>query len=181
MREKKSIKARAADELRELITLSVYWVFFLCAFALYRALITSEVLDRTVYFFRFGWSVVTGVAIAHMISIGDRLKLGEKQNYPRAIPATIEQVAIYTPFVVALLVLERVVEGFLHGKSARETLAMLAALGWKEVAARTLVIIVAMVPFFALREIARQTGYNRAKDILLGRRKVPAEREPVDP
>lgn len=174
--QKKTIRARAFDEFQELLALAAYWIFFLAAFEAYGALITGEALGSNVYF-RFGWSVVTGLLIAKMILIGDWLKLGERHHAATTIPPTVRQVAIYGPFVFALLLLEKVIEGFFHGQTARDTAERLASMGWKEIAAHTLVIVVAMLPFFALREVTRMTGYRTAREVLRGRGKAATPRD----
>jgi hypothetical protein len=42
---------------------------------------------------------------------------------------------------------------------------MLAHLGWQEITARSLVIFVAFIPYFALREFARRKGVHDTFDL----------------
>jgi len=165
---KKTIRDKASKELHELSALAAYWIFFLAAFTVYGALITGQALGSAVYV-RFGWSIITGVVIAKMILIGDWLKLGERHHVGHTGRPILSQIAIYGPFVFVLMLLEKIIEGFFHGSGVRETVARLASIGWKEIVARTLIIVVAMVPFFAFREVARATGYSSVRDILRGR------------
>jgi hypothetical protein len=169
---KKRMMTRLVAKYEDLLVMAPYWIFFLAAFAIYRALITGEVLGRSVYV-QFGASVVMGVLIAKMIMVGNWLKLGQRRHASTLIAPAIYDTAIYTPFVFALILLQRFIEGLLHGRSARDLVEGIASLGWKEIAARTLVIAVGFIPFFVIRELAQRMGYGGVADLLFHRRGMP--------
>ena len=163
------IKSKATDELREWFVNAAYLALFLCTFAVYRALITRELLDTRVAV-QFGASLVTALVIAKTIMIGGWLKLGESGR--RGVPLiirTMRLAAIYGVFVFFVTVLEKAIEGMIRGHAARETLQMLAHLGWEEITARSLVIFLAFIPYFALREFARRKGVDDTFDLLFRR------------
>lgn len=158
--KKARVKAKAAEEIRDVLYVAAYLTLFLCAFAVYRALITSELVGSSLYL-RFGVNVLAALVVAKAIVIGDKLRLSEQGKESALIVRTLRQSFVYSLFVCAFVVAEKIVEGFFHGERARHTLQNLLHLGWDEIAARTLVIFVALVPFFAFRDLARMTGRDR--------------------
>ena len=167
--KKAAIKSKATDELREWFVNAAYLALFLCTFAIYRALITRELLgSRTVV--QLGASLFTALVIAKTIMMGGWLKLGERG--PRGAPLiirTMRLAAVYGVFVFFVTMLEKVIDGWVHGRRAQETLWTLAHLGWEEITARSLVIFLALIPFFALREFARRKGVDDTFDLLFRR------------
>lgn len=155
--KKATIKARAAEEVRDILGVAAYLAAFLSAFALYRALITSE-LNGTNLYWRFGVSIIGALIVAKAIVIGDKLKLGDRRKESALIWRTLYQSFVYTLFVCAFGVLEKIIEGFVHGESIKHTLQNFLHLGWDELGARALVILVALIPFFALRDLVRMAG-----------------------
>ncbi len=163
--KKAAIESKATDELREWFVNAAYLALFLCTFAVYRALITRELLDSRVVV-QLGASLVTAIVIAKTIMIGGWLKLGEsgRRGAPLVI-RTMRLAAIYGVFVFFVTVVEKLIDGLIHGHAARETLQMLAHLGWEEITARSLVIFLAFIPYFALREFARRKGVDDTFDL----------------
>lgn len=160
-----AIQSKATSELREWFVNAAYLALFLCTFAIYRALITGEVLDSRVTV-QIGTSLVTALVIAKTIMIGGWLNLGGSGR--RGVPLitrTMRLAAIYGVFVFCVTVVEKLIDGFIHGHRARDTLRMLAHLGWQEITARSLVIFVAFIPYFALREFARRKGVHDTFDL----------------
>jgi hypothetical protein len=53
---------------------------------------------------------------------------------------------------------EKTVERLFHGDSLSESVRALANLGWDEIGARAIVILLALIPFFGFRELADREG-----------------------
>jgi len=157
-------KQKAAIELREWFVNSAYLALFLCSFAIYRALITGE-LGGNVYV-EFGASLLTAVVVGKTVLLGGMLSLGERR--PERVPLialTLRMALVYGIFVFFVTILEHIIGGWLHGESVRNTLRTLAHLGWKEITARSLVIFLAFIPFFAFREFAHRVGRDDTFDV----------------
>lgn len=149
-------KAKAAHELRALLIVAGYlWVFF-AALAAYRALITQEVTGTLV--FRFGYNALAALIVAKVILLGRWIKLGERRPGGFLIVSVLRKAIVYTGFLVVFVVIEKVVEGLLHGERARSTVAALLGLGWDEILALLLVVVLALVPLFAFVELDRVLG-----------------------
>ena len=163
-------KAKAVDELRDLFINALYLALFLCAFSAYRALITGELLHRTVYI-NLGTSIITALIVAKMIMVGGWLNLGGRsvKDAP-LIGRTLYRSLIYSVFVIVFIIVERTIEGLFHGRSVRESMQVLAHLGWEEIGARAIVILLALIPFFAFRELAEQEGRESVYELFFRRR-----------
>jgi hypothetical protein len=158
-------KEKAVDELRELFVNALYLSLFLCAFTAYRALITGELTHASVYI-RFGTSIVTALIISKMIMVGGWLNLGgsSRQSEP-LIVRTLYLSLIYSVFVILFTLVEKLIEGLIHGRSASESVQALAHLGWEEIGARAIVILLALIPFFAFRELVDRAGEESVYDV----------------
>ena len=153
-----STKQKIVGELHELFIDAFYLALFLCAFTAYRALITGELLHTPVYL-HFGTAIITALIMAKIIMVGGWLNLGGKSKKEQLlIVRTVYRSVIYSGFVVVFAIVEKVVERLFHGQSISETLRSVAHLGWDELVARAIVILLALIPFFAFRELADREG-----------------------
>jgi len=169
---KVKLKAKLGEEIRELLSTAAYLALFLCAFAAYRSLITSEITDQTVYV-RFGVSIVTALVVAKFILVGDALHLGQRRVRPtRLITRTLQKAILYSLLVFVFAVLEKIVEGLIHRETVGYTLDRLIHLGRDEIGARTLVIFVALIPFFAFRELAHMAGSDDTFKLVFQRQRT---------
>jgi hypothetical protein len=67
-------------------------------------------------------------------------------------------------------VLEHLIEGFAHGKDWGSIVRALLGLGKDEILARTLMVIVTFIPFFAFWETNRVLGEGRLYALFFQRR-----------
>lgn len=67
-------------------------------------------------------------------------------------------------------VLEKVVEGLVHGKTFGGSLEEIASVGIWEILARTLVLFVAPIPFFAMWKLDEELGERKLGQIFFGKR-----------
>jgi hypothetical protein len=133
-------------------------------------LITGELLHAPVYV-HFGTSIVTALIIAKTITVGGWLNLGDRSDSDAPlIWTTLYKSLIYSVFVIAFTIVEKVIEGLVHGKSAGESMQAIAHLGWDEIGARAIVILLAFIPFFSFRELADRVGRERVYRLFFHRR-----------
>ena len=77
---------------------------------------------------------------------------------------------LFSFFALAFEVLEHVIGSFFHGKDLIDAVQEMMSAGWDELLARTLVMLVAFVPFFAFGEIGRVLGEGRLRELFLHKR-----------
>jgi hypothetical protein len=152
---KAELEAKAKEELKAFLLVALYlWVFF-ASFTVYRRLIMAE---TGVSYLHYGFALIEALIIAKVILIGNLFGFSRRfQDRPLIVPV------IYKSFMFGGLVLlfalaEHIVEGWFHGEGLVGGLRELLSVGTYELAARALILIVALVPLFAFTEIARVLG-----------------------
>jgi hypothetical protein len=150
-----SWKQRFAHELRIYLVYFVYLALLLGAFAWYRRLILAEYQISS---FRYGYAVIEALVLAKFILIGEALGVGERANHRFLIVTVLEKAVLFSLLIVAFSVLERIIEGLIHGNDLGTTFREMIAMGRDEILARGLVMFVALIPLFMVRELGRTLG-----------------------
>ena len=150
-----SWKQRLAHELRIFLVYFVYLALLLGAFTWYRRLILAEFQISS---FRYGYAVIEALVLAKVILIGEALGVGERANPRLRIVTVLEKAVLFSLLIVAFSVVERMIEGAIHGNSLETTYRDMIAMGRDEILARGLVMFVALIPLFMVRELGRTLG-----------------------
>lgn len=133
----------------------VYLTLVFAAFTQYRRLILADV---GITYTNYGIALVEALILAKVIMIGDMFHLCRSlENKPLIFPTLLKTV-VFTLFVGLFVFIEYAVKGLIKGKEALEGIMELLGKGSYEVLAGWLVIFVAFIPFFALRELSRVLG-----------------------
>ncbi len=139
----------------------VYWVYVAYltlvfgAFTWYRRLILADV---GITYTEYGVALIEAFIFAKVIMIGDALHLGRGFEHKPLIYPTLFKTAIFTLFVGLFVLIENAIKGLVKGMGAVEGVIAFLGKGTYEVLGGGLVIFVAFIPFFALRELARALG-----------------------
>lgn len=162
-----SLGHRAMDELK------LYWIVFaflalmFAAFTTYRRLIMSEV---GISYQHYGAGLIEAAIIAKVILVGRAMSLGKRFESRPLFVTVLVKTMLFGLLVALFSVLERVVEGMLRHQSWATILHRLAISGPDEILARTLMVLVAFLPFFALWEIGRVLGPGKLDEMFMHRR-----------
>ncbi len=157
-------KAVVGEEVRAWVAVSAYLALFFLAFAAFRNLESSQAGISAV---RYGWALVEAVVVGKFILLGRAFHLGRRvANGPLVVPILFETAA-YALLVLVLGVLEHVLEGAVRGQGPLASLRELLAQGADELLARTLVLVVALVPMLALSELGKVLGAGNLTRIFL--------------
>ena len=143
----KSLKQKALPEFKRYWIISLYLMIFLGCFNLYRRLILTGlgVDDVTSY----GWKLIEALVLAKVIMIGEVLHIGERHERAHLIVPVVRKTLLFGLFIVFFNALERVVMGLIHKESWDGIVHGLFEYGTDEMLARTVVMMVALVPFSA--------------------------------
>lgn len=158
----------------------LYWVIFAYlalmfgAFNTYRRLVLSE---SGISYAHYGAGLIEALVIAKVILIGQAFKLGKRFESRPLIVAVLVKSVLYGLLVGLFSVLERVIEGWVHGDAWPAIAQRLVENGPREILARTLTVIVSFIPFFALWEVGRLLGPGKLFEMFLHNRPAsPAQR-----
>lgn len=166
-----SLKERAIEELKAYWVITLYLWLFVGSFTIYRRLILAEAGSA---YLHYGIALIEALIIAKVVLIGRIFGFTKRfDDMPLIVPV------IYKSLLFALLVLvfgllEKTVGGLIHHEGVAGGLQRVAEVGRYEIGARTLMLTVALVPFFAFSELGRVLGLSRLGSLFFGKREDPA-------
>ena len=148
-------KEQVPHEIQEILGTFLYLALFFCAFSAYRELVLSEL---GLGYYHFGFALIKALVLAKVIVLGQHVRFGKiLDDWPLIIP-TIYKVVFFSIFALLFDVLEHIVEALLHGRSIPSALQEIISVGRDEILARGLVVLIAVIPFFAVEETGRRLG-----------------------
>lgn len=153
-----SLKQRAVEETRKLITITVYLFLVLESVAIYRSLILAE---YGIDYARVGYVAVEALVLAKVILIGDLLHVGEWSHGRKMVVTILYKTIAFALLVGIFKLVEHFVIGLFHGKGPAAVWAELERQNRDEMLARVLLLFIGFIPFFMLREISRTLGPGR--------------------
>ena len=166
--EKRSgVKEKLIHEVKEMLVIFLYLALFFCAFTTYRLLVMKEM---GLSYFHYGFALIKALVLAKVILLGQYARVVKIFNDRPLIVPTLYKVILFSLFALAFEILEHVIGGFLHGKGMLGAWQEIMSAGRDELLARTLVLLVAFVPFFAFGEIGRVLGEGRLSGLFLHKR-----------
>lgn len=169
------LKERALEELKAYWAITLYLWIFLGAFTVYRRLISAE---TGVPYLHYGIALVEAMVIAKVVLIGRIFGFTRRFDHlPLVVPVMYKSL-LFALLVLAFGVLEKTVSGMIEREGLRSGVQKIAEIGRYEIGARTLMLTVALVPFFAFSELGRVLGLNRLIGLFFDRREGAAGSAP---
>ena len=164
------LKEKAKEELRLLVVIWLYLTVTFVSFLTYRRLVSREL---GVTSFHYGFAVIEALIVAKVILIGRGLGVARRASGAAFGWAVLRASVVYALLVGAFTVLEHVIESLIHGKGVRGGIDEMLGNGIYEILGRTLMLFVALIPFFAFWELGRQLGETSVYDLLFRKRPAP--------
>lgn len=144
-----------------------YFAFFLLSLTTYRKLILAE---YDIGYFAYGAALVEAMILGKVVLIGEVLHLGRRFDDRPLIVATIWRSLVFAIFAAGLIAAEHVVVALVHGRPVASEFQFSGGHG-DEMVARFQLMLVAFVPFFAIRDLARSAGLGELSAVLFRTRK----------
>jgi hypothetical protein len=176
--EKPSLRARVLKELKSfLIMFSYLWLVF-SVFLVHE---WSVLASHQIGFRFYGLAVVNALILSKIMLIAEGMHFGRRfEDKPLIYPIAYKSIAFTVLLMVAYIV-EEVAVGLFHGKTVAESFPEIGGGGLVGVLIIGAIMGIALVPFFAFREIARVVGEAEFRTLMLGpprERRSGASREP---
>jgi hypothetical protein len=169
-REAKSgLKERAIEEFKLFSIIVLYLWVFLGSFTIYRRLIIAE--TGTAYL-HYGIALIEALIIAKVILVGRMFGFSRRFEDRPLVAPVLHKSIVFGLLVMLFGVVERLVEGWVHKQGLWGGLREINELGAYELGARSLMLIVAFVPFFAFWEIGRVLGAQRLGAMFFSQREA---------
>lgn len=164
-------------ELFEYFFNFVFLAFFLVALAWYRRLLLAS---YNIDYYDYWAPVIEAAILAKIIMIGDALRMGRRfSNRPLAIP-TIYRTILFSILVIIFSFAEKIIGALIHGKTIADGIDEITGKGWDFLLARCVLIIVAFLPFFTMKEIERVFGEERVRGMFFRGKPENIESGPVE-
>jgi hypothetical protein len=163
---KVELKEKAKEEFRAFLVVALYlWAFF-GSFTVYRRLVMAE---TGIPYLHYGIALIEALIVAKIILIGNLFGFSRRfQDRPLIVPV-IYKALLFGGLVLLFGVAEHLVKGWIHGEGLLGGLRELYLVGIYELAARVMVLLVALVPLFAFTEIARILGPGKLPAMFLAK------------
>ena len=139
------LKAKARHELIEYGVNVVYLTLVFAAFTVYRRILLAE---HGVTHENYGFAVIEALVLGKVIMLGDLARLGRGLEAKPLIVPTLYKTLVFSALVAAFKVVE-----LLSDKWSDELLA------------NGLVLLVALIPFFAIKELGRVLGKDTVSSL----------------
>ena len=166
---KPGLKAKLYDELRRFLMIFAYlWLVFF-VFLVHEWIVLA---DNHIGFRFYGLAAINALVLSKIMLIAEGLRFGERfDDKPLIIPISYKSV-LFSVLLVVAYILEEIALGWFHGKSVAESFPQIGGGGVVGTLCVAGLLCIALVPFFAFREIARAMGEVEFRSLMLG----PAER-----
>jgi hypothetical protein len=158
---------RITHEIGEYATIVIYLTLVFAAFIQYRRLLLAA---HDITYTNYGIAVIEALILGKVIMIGAVFRLGRGlEDKPLIIPALYKTV-LFSLLVVAFTIVEHAIKGLWMGEGLAAGVMNFLDKGFHELLAGSLVIFVALFPFFAIRELERVVGTDKIRTLFFRNR-----------
>jgi hypothetical protein len=150
------------------LEMTAYWINVLyltilfAVFTSYRRLILAQ---YNIGYSNWGISLIKALVLAKVVMVGGIFHFGRGLENKPLIFSTLFKSVLFTLWVAIFAIVESAIRGFLHGKDLAGGLDHLLTDGTHEFFAKSLVVFVAFIPFFAFKELGRVLGKGKIWDL----------------
>ena len=161
----RKVMERAVDEVRRFLVMFLYlWVLF-GLFALHQMIILHQ---QGMNFTMQGFALINALELAKVMLIAEDLRVGHWLRSRPLIYPILGESLIFTVVFICFHVVEDVVIGLFKGETLRASVPVIGGGGLAGLLSVAMIFFVALIPFFAFRNLSRELGADRLKGLLFG-------------
>ncbi|MFZ0130993.1 MAG: hypothetical protein WAK95_00510 [Desulfobacterales bacterium] len=169
-KKKRNWKKILFEEMVEYWINVAYLALVFAVFTWYRRFLLAA---HDITYTNYGVAVIEALILAKVIMIGAVLRLGRGLEHKPLIYPTLYKTVVFTLFVAVFTLMEHAIKGLLTGKGFTGGLVDYFGKGPHEFFAGCLIIFVAFIPFFAVKELGRVLGQDKIVALFFQRRADP--------
>lgn len=155
-----NLKEKIFHEMVEYWINVCYLTLVFAAFTQYRRFLLAA---HDITYANYGFAVIEALILAKVIMIGDVFRLGRGlENKPLVYP-TLYKTVVFTLFVAVFTLIEHGVKGLWKGDGFTSGIVDFLGKGSHEILANSLVVFVAFIPFFGIKELGRVLGQDKIR------------------
>ena len=166
-KKKGSLKEKVVHEFVEYWINVCYLALVFAAFTQYRRFLLAA---HDITYTNYGFAVIEALVLAKVIMIGEVVRLGRGLERKPLIYPTLYKTAVFVLFVGVFKIIEEVIKGLWKGEGLTGGIVELLEKGPYELLANSLVVFVALIPFFGVKELARVLGEDKIRALFFRRR-----------
>ncbi len=150
-----SLKRRISDELMEFLVTAAYLYVCFTAVAYFRFAVLEV---QGIPFAPFGFAAAKAFICAKFMSMGHMVRLGDRYKSQALIWPVLYKTFVFLLLLLVLNAAEEVIVGLLHARPLMESLAEVSGGSYHLLVARSVMALLILLPFFALRELGDVVG-----------------------
>jgi hypothetical protein len=163
---KPDLKEKAAHQLREFLVITIYlWVLFVLLIINQSVVLARGEPDYQAH----GFAIFNALMLAKILLTGEDLRFGTRFKDKPLVYSILYKCFIFTLFLIGFHIVERVIGGVLHGRSVAQSFPDIGGGSVQGILSLGATVFVALIPFFAFREISRVIGPGELWSLLLSR------------
>jgi hypothetical protein len=166
-KKKGSLKEKLVHEFVEYWINVIYLTLMFATFTQYRRLILAA---HDITYTNYWVAVIEALILAKVIMIGDVLRIGRGLEQKPLIYPTLYKTAVFTLFIGAFTLIENVIKSLWKGTELTGDIFALLGKGPNEFLANALIVFVAFIPFFGVKELGRVLGEEKIRALFFRKR-----------
>ena len=163
---KPTLKERAIEELHTFKLVAGYLFVCFAVLMFYESTLPGGTEAGV---FSLGTAAIKAAILAKFLLLGQALGVGENARFTRLGPAIFGKSVQLWLLVIVLSVVEELLVGRYHGKSFGATLAEYESRSIAHMLAKSLVVLLILLPLIATREFSRALGPGVLRAMLAGK------------
>jgi hypothetical protein len=163
---KPSLKEKAVFQLKEFLGMFLYlWVLF-ALFGLHQSIILAQ---EHINYQAQSFAIINALILAKVMLIGEDLHLGSGLRDKPLAHSILYKSLVFSVFLIGFHIVEEVVVGLIRGRSIAESFPAIGGGSLQGILSVGAIVFIALIPFFAFREIGRVIGKSELWSLLLTR------------
>lgn len=155
---KNSRKEKIRHEVIEYGFNVIYLTLVFASFTVYQRLVLAA---HDITYTNYGFALIEALILGKVIMFGRMLQLGRGFEDKPLIYPTLYKTFVFMIFVAVFKVIEYAIKGLVAGERIVSGLAEFTENGLHILLANSLVVFIALIPFFAMKELSRVFGREK--------------------
>jgi len=152
------LKNRVRHELIEYGFNVLYLTAVFATFTIYRRLMLAA---HDITYTNYWFALIEALILGKVIMIGSVFHLGRGLDDRPLIYPTLYKTVVFTIFSAVFMLAEHAAKGLLSGRGIAAAFAEFTAQGYEVIITNSMVVFVALIPFFAMKELGRVMGREK--------------------
>jgi hypothetical protein len=168
------IREKGVTEARRLFWIFAYLWVLLGLFALHKSIILNE----PGLLYHQGFAVINALVLAKVMFVAEAFQVADHLKHKPLIYPIAYKSAVFSVLLISSRIFEEVLPGMWHGKTVTESIADLDGGSLEGILVFGVIGFIVLMPFFALREFARDIGDDKLFEQFFVRRNpyIPLQR-----